>query len=244
MPSRVQGEEIKLSRVSSSLCLDRPNIIGVFHCQKRKQLEHLIKESTQLFGIDIIELRIDLLESLPCLQTIVNSPKPFIVTVRHPKEGGNKSLTVEKRLKLLNASVPLASLVDLELQFWKELSPILQVARKLCVRIIASFHHFSETPPITELLEKANQAKQCGADVFKVATYLNSPSDLACLLQLLDRTASLLPVAAMGIGPLGRASRLVLARCGSILNYGWLIRPMVSGQWEASKLAKRLKEIA
>lgn len=223
-----------------ALCLDRPNVVGVFHSQKRKKLEHLIDA---VLGVDIIELRLDLLDQLPRLKIIANSHKPLIVTARHPEEGGRKNLTLEKRLKLLKISVPLASLVDLELQFWEELSPILQIARRFRVRIIASFHNFSETPSVNELLKKADQAKQCGADIFKVATYLNRPSDLACLLQLLERTSSILPVAAMGMGPLGMASRLVLAQCGSIFNYGWLVCPMALGQWEATKLAKRIKEV-
>jgi len=228
--------------MSSPLCLNRPNVIGVLHCQKGEKFERLVE--AQLYGIDAIELRLDLLESFPCLQEIASGRRPFIVTARHPKEGGNKDLTMEHRLKLLSVGVPLAAFVDLELQFWEDLSPILQMARKSGVRVIASFHHFSETPSITALLERVFLAKQLGADIFKVATYLNSPSDLACLLRLLDYTTSLLPVAVMGMGPLGTVSRLVLARCGSTFNYGWLVRPMIPGQWPAKKLAKRLKEIA
>ena len=37
-------------------------------------------------------------------------------------------------------------------------------------------------------------------------------------------------IAAMGIGKLGALSRLLLARCGSVLNYASLTRPRVEGQ--------------
>ncbi|QQY09017.1 MAG: type I 3-dehydroquinate dehydratase [Candidatus Xiphinematobacter sp.] len=232
--------------MSLLLCLNRPNVIGILHCKKVEKLECLSED--QLFGVDAIELRLDLLDGFPlCLRGIANARRPLIVTARHPREGGNRDLTMERRLELLAASMSFAVFVDLELQFWEELSPILQIAKKSGVRVIASFHHFSETPSITELLKKVSLAKRLGADLFKVATYLNDSRDLACLLELLDYAASLLPVAAMGMGPLGMVSRLVLARCGSTFNYGWLVRPMSSmipGQWPAKKLAERLKEIA
>ena len=216
-------------------------MIGIFHCQQGKGLKCLAE--AQLCGIDAIELRLDLLGGFPRLKGIAGH-RPFIATARHPKEGGNNGLTTERRLELLSASMPFAAFVDLELQFWEELSPILRMARKSGVRVIASFHDLSETPSITALLRRVFLAKQFGADIFKVATYLNSPSDLARLLHLLDYTTSLLPIAVMGMGPLGTVSRLALARCGSTLNYGWLVRPVVPGQWPAKKLAARLKEVA
>jgi 3-dehydroquinate dehydratase-1 len=45
-----------------------------------------------------------------------------------------------------------------------------------------------------------------------------------------------LPLALMGMGRLGMASRVMLAAAGSVLNYGWLHRPNVTGQWSAREL--------
>jgi 3-dehydroquinate dehydratase-1 len=45
------------------------------------------------------------------------------------------------------------------------------------------------------------------------------------------------------MGPLGRISRLVLAAAGSRLNYGYLDRPQVPGQWPAAELARRIGEV-
>jgi 3-dehydroquinate dehydratase-1 len=47
----------------------------------------------------------------------------------------------------------------------------------------------------------------------------------------------------MGMGALGKVSRLVFAEAGSVLNYGYLDRPNASGQWEATLLKQRLKEL-
>ena len=47
----------------------------------------------------------------------------------------------------------------------------------------------------------------------------------------------------MGMGPLGKVSRLVLPSVGSLLVYGYLDRPQVEGQWPAQEVARRLQEI-
>jgi 3-dehydroquinate dehydratase-1 len=47
----------------------------------------------------------------------------------------------------------------------------------------------------------------------------------------------------MGMGALGKVSRLLFARAGSVLNYGYLDQPNASGQWEATLLKERLKEL-
>ena len=47
----------------------------------------------------------------------------------------------------------------------------------------------------------------------------------------------------MGMGRLGKISRLLLAQAGSVLNYGYLDQPNASGQWEATLLKKRLAEL-
>jgi 3-dehydroquinate dehydratase-1 len=47
----------------------------------------------------------------------------------------------------------------------------------------------------------------------------------------------------MGMGPLGKVSRLVLPSAGSLLVYGYLDRPQVEGQWPAEEVARRLREV-
>jgi 3-dehydroquinate dehydratase-1 len=47
----------------------------------------------------------------------------------------------------------------------------------------------------------------------------------------------------MGMGGLGRVSRLLLAQLGSVLNYGYIDNATVSGQWSASRLRTIIGEI-
>jgi hypothetical protein len=48
----------------------------------------------------------------------------------------------------------------------------------------------------------------------------------------------------MGMGDLGKVSRLVLPLAGARLVYGYLDRPQVEGQWPAAVLAARLAELS
>ena len=77
---------------------------------------------------------------------------------------------------------------------------------------------------------KAKLAKTMGADVFKVATRTDTPAALTRLIDFMTNNDVDVAVSAMGIGKLGAISRLLLARCGSVLNYASLGRPNVEGQ--------------
>jgi 3-dehydroquinate dehydratase-1 len=81
-----------------------------------------------------------------------------------------------------------------------------------------------------------------GADIVKIATHLRGAQDLAVLLLL--QGGAKVPLATMGMGPLGKVSRLVLAAAGSRLNYGYLDKPQVKGQWPALELVRRIGEVA
>jgi 3-dehydroquinate dehydratase-1 len=52
------------------------------------------------------------------------------------------------------------------------------------------------------------------------------------------------PISVMGMGEYGKLSRLLLARAGSVLNYGYLDVVQVPGQWPAPLLKERLAELA
>ena len=47
----------------------------------------------------------------------------------------------------------------------------------------------------------------------------------------------------MGMGPWGRVSRLVLAKCGSLLNYGYIGTSNAPGQWPAHELKHLLNQL-
>jgi 3-dehydroquinate dehydratase-1 len=47
----------------------------------------------------------------------------------------------------------------------------------------------------------------------------------------------------MGMGPVGKLSRLVLAKAGSVLNYGYLLEANAPGQWPAWELKSLIDQI-
>ena len=179
--------------------------------------------------VDLLEWRADFLG-----RGIVESKIPWIATARHPAEGGQNGMTPSARRAALLELLPSAALVDIEIRSLGGMDAVLGEARKAGIGVIASFHDFQKTPPAARLEDLVKQARDAGADVLKISTRTDSPRDVARLLDLLEKTP--LPLAVMGMGPLGMASRVVLAAAGSVLNYGWLHQPNVTGQWSAKEL--------
>jgi 3-dehydroquinate dehydratase-1 len=157
-------------------------------------------------------------------------PAPLIITARDPREGGANNLSLEERGKLLSRFLPHAKYLDVELRSARALKRLLAQARKRNVRVILSFHDLGSTPSSRSLRAKAARAKALGANVFKAATRTTKPADLARLVDFTTNAGSRIPISAMGIGKLGGISRLLLARCGSILSYGSLQQSLVEGQ--------------
>ena len=200
-------------------------------------------------ALDFLELRVDAFAAqdgfdLDGLEKHVARLKiPLIVTVRHPLEGGAGSLPLARRRALFERFLPYASLVDVELRSAKALKDVIDEAHAQGIAVILSHHDFRATPSLVRLQELRRKAARLGASIFKVAATANTPRDLATLVDFL--TQSKAPaLAVMGMGAFGKISRLTLGRAGSVLNYGYLDRAQVSGQWPAPLLKERLAELS
>lgn len=194
-------------------------------------------------GVDLVEVRLDCLAAnIGALRELIEKIKiPLILTARHPREGGVGHLGARRRAGLLKEFLPLARMVDLELRSVRQLGDVIDQAGKQRAGVIISFHDFSGTPPVANLRTKVREALRAGATIVKIATTLRGPRDLASLLVLQSSSHKL---ATMGMGDLGKVSRLVLPCTGARLVYGYLDRPQVEGQWPAVKLAERLAELS
>ncbi len=199
---------------------------------------------------DVLELRVDAFAQNPArLDALAAAAaRPLIVTVRHPAEGGlDAALDAPARRRLYERFLPVAAWVDLEVRSLRALAAVAAQARASGGKLIASFHDFQGTPGVRRLRALADRAAATGADVCKIATTTRTPGDLARLLDLLESHGGRdgLPLlAVMGMGPLGKASRLTLAAAGSVLNYGHLgDGAQVPGQWPAARLRERIDEM-
>jgi 3-dehydroquinate dehydratase-1 len=192
---------------------------------------------------DLFELRLDYLWSATTQleKKIPSLRAPLIITARAPREGGANNLSLEKRRDLLLRFLPYAEYVDIELSASGALGAVLEHARKQKIRRILSYHNFKSTPSSRSLYAKARMAKRSRADIFKIATRTDRPAALGRLVDLITSHAVKLPLSAMGIGRLGALSRLLLARCGSVLNYTALGRPNVEGQLSIALLQSAMK---
>lgn len=195
---------------------------------------------------DWIELRVDGFAERPSeLDAITGCPpRPLLVTVRDPAEGGlTPGLDATARGRLYSMFLSTAAAVDVEVRSLRALRDTVEAARERGCAVVASYHDFDGAPSLRRLRAAAARAREAGADVFKAAMMVRTPGDLGTLFKLLDDDAGI-PMAVMGMGPLGRASRPALAAAGSVLNYGYLgAEPQVAGQWPVAQLRARIDEL-
>ena len=230
--------ELPKSAIKKTEVRGSPLVVGTVHSPG--SLRHALRLESG--DVDLLELRVDHFADgwRKLLQSVDRLKFPFILTVRHPQEGGAASLSFRQRQELFRAFLPHAAFVDLELRSVHKFRELIEAAQQGGVRVIISDHHFKRLPREVVLGARAIAARQAGADIVKVAGVVNTPGEVARLLTLLPGDGR--PMSVMGMGPLGKASRLLLACAGSVLNYGYLDRPQVSGQWPAVVLKERLRE--
>jgi 3-dehydroquinate dehydratase-1 len=194
---------------------------------------------------DLLEIRLDQIQlPHPQLRPQLSSlTQPLLFTARHPAEGGSAPESAAERMAMLEPYLDIASLIDIELRSLPEMRPLIQHAHSISLPIMGSFHDFDHTPSSAVLEGAIELAETSSLAIAKIATFLNSPGDLARLIQLFEpphRTR----LSLMGMGHLGPVSRLALAKCGSLLNYGYLGQTAnAPGQWPAAKLKSLLNDL-
>ena len=185
---------------------------------------------------DLFELRLDSLFPITTLleKTISRLRAPLIITARDPREGGTGNLSLDARRALLQRFLVRANYIDVELRSAHHFTALLRDAKKRKVGWILSYHNFKSTPSSRSLCAKAKKTQALGADIFKVATRTDTPVAMSRLIDFITscsgRAAVRMPVAVMGMGKLGGISRLLLAGCGSALNYVSILESNVEGQ--------------
>lgn len=194
---------------------------------------------------DALELRLDLLglpsETIRKAVADLGVP-PLLLTARHPAEGGQGSEQAAERMAMIEPLLDLATLIDIELRSVAEMKPLIDKARARGIPVVGSFHDFHATPA-NEVLEGAiSYAENAGIDTVKMATFVNTTEDMIRLVNLVTAKRRL-RLSVMGMGTWGRVSRLLLAKCGSLLNYGFLGDSNAPGQWPVAQLKSLLAEI-
>lgn len=213
---------------------NRPLSVGTLH--EASGLRETLGWKSGRTPVDLLEARLDALSGLALPR---KWKLPVIATARHPREGGVGGHSLATRRRMLEEAIPWASAIDVELRSAKQLDPVIALAHQHGRTVILSHHDFSSTPSLSTLRSLAARAAGAGADLFKVAAFLNDPTDLIRLAEFQAGNAPV-PLVVMGMGPAGRFSRIVLAGMGAPLCYGWLGKPQVPGQWPALELRSLL----
>jgi 3-dehydroquinate dehydratase-1 len=203
-----------------------PKVVGVIF--SRADLRRALRMRTPP---DLFELRLDRFANrlAEVRAAIPKLPAPIIITARRPDEGGANNLSAVQRRAILLEFLPVARYVDVELRSAPALRSVLERAAANEVAAIISFHDFETTPRPARLDRIAARARALGAAIVKVATRTDTLAQLDILLDFFNRQRRTC-VIAMGIGHLGHASRLELARRGCILNYVHLGSRAAPGQ--------------
>lgn len=165
---------------------------------------------------DLAEIRLDLAELTPAeIEHLFSQHAGLIATCR--SAGTDPAACLEHLLCAIRAG---AALVDVELESEDVMcAKIVRAAHARDSKVIISYHNFHETPGILVLQEKIKACLDRGADLVKIACMVNSMSDNARLLGLLDGRSDLIVV---GMGEFGRITRIAAPLLRSPFTYACL----------------------
>jgi 3-dehydroquinate dehydratase I len=234
----------QLVSTKNLLMSSRPLAVGAISDAAALEFFTSLDSAARAALCDVAELRLDLIK-LPAADVralLTGNELPLLLTARHPAEGGQAPEDPAGRAAMIEPLLDLATLIDLELRSAMQMQGTIAKARAAGVPVIGSFHDFQATPTDDVLLGAVNFGQQAGLDAVKFATYLNTQEDLIRLMKLAGGTHRL-RLSVMGMGPWGRVSRLVLAKSGSLLNYGFIGTSNAPGQWPVARLKELLSEL-
>ena len=195
----------------------------------------------------IAELRADLCHFTPEQVSLLVAANPHtIVTSR--VESDNPSLSFNRLCAAIEAG---AEYIDTELEYPDYLQLQLRNrARSAGTKLIVSWHNFSATPPLKQLLEVYRSCAEKGADVVKIVTTANSLIDATRTMRLYRSVARLprkrgnrSPLAAFAMGSAGKFTRYLSLKLGSPLSYTYPdgAKATAPGQYSESQLAALLE---
>ncbi len=186
----------------------------------RETVSAIEKISIAVEHADIIEVRLDLMESFGLNEIIRSSTKPVIVTYRSKKEGGRGTLVPSAVADcLIDAAHSNAEFIDVELSMPDEFRDKI-IQNKGNSRIIISTHIIDRTPAVHDLTDLLNESIQAGGDIIKIVTMANTMNDNLKMLELVSEARKKgVEIIAFCMGPLGRMSRIFSLIMGGYLTF-------------------------
>ncbi|MGN0485134.1 MAG: type I 3-dehydroquinate dehydratase [Lachnospiraceae bacterium] len=200
---------------------------------------------------DLVEWRVDFFENVTDAQAVVQmaeklrfilGERPLLFTFRTKQEGGERNIEWNAYTALLEqaAKSGVVDLVDVEVFFAAEkTAELIRNLQADGVKVIASNHHFHETPSKEQILSILKTMQQMGADIPKLAVMPQKKEDVLTLLsatmEMTERYANR-PIITMSMGKDGVVSRLCGTLTGSAVTFGSAQKASAPGQIPAAEL--------
>lgn len=196
-------------------------------------------------GLDIVELRIDQFSSFDPKYVLKEIAKfkgfPTIATIRLEKEGGSWVLPETDRLSLFKTVLPAVDAVDIELRAKEILTEVIEAAHGAKKLAFVSYHNLETTPSINALQDLADEAKSCGADIVKIATFAKDKQDIRKMASFTIANAdkNLITIC---MGAEGLVSRFFFPALGSLMTFAYVGKPTAPGQLDFLTTFERLRQ--
>ncbi len=169
--------------------------------------------------IDFAEIRLDLINDLSFegLERLIDVNKSIIITFRP------SNIDVVLRIKYLSRAIELGvKYIDIEIETDKKIiKELTEKTKKSNTKIIISYHNFAKTPSLNDLIVIVNKSRAMGANLVKIATFINFSKDNVILMNLLGEVNDII---AIGMGKKGMVSRLSAVFLGSPFTYASLVK--------------------
>jgi len=107
--------------------------------------------------------------------------------------------------------------VDIESSAIEIIDDVILEAKNNDTHVIVSHHNFANTPSTEEMLDVVERAHEKGAEIIKIATYINDDEDIKNLTSLLTGGDKKLVV--IGMGSKGTITRLMFPAYGSLMTF-------------------------
>ena len=206
----------------------------------------LVKMKAAEADADLLEIRLDAMQSFDLDLLIESFPLPLVVTYRDRDQGGFSDTACEKRGSvLIEASLKGADFIDIELTMPADLRREILSQKKEDTKVIISHHLFAPLP-FSEVEKLADEVFEKGADLGKVIGYASDwPSNLDYLSLVQKKVSHGLPLISFAMGEFGRPSRIMSPLMGAPWTYASLSSEQKSapGQLSAGEMRRIWRDI-
>ena len=204
-----------------------------------KNVDDALKSAENALKVaDIVEFRVDMLESVDKEDIAKMAKYPSIITIRADWEGGEYTGDNDKRMELYKTAIENnVKFIDIELKEEKN-KELVEFRNRINseTKIIISYHDFDKTPSKKDLIEIVEKELKIG-DIAKFATMAQNKNDLLKIFAVISIYEG--KIIGIGMGEAGKLTRIIGVKLGSILTFASMEgRSSAPGQVDVVKLKK------